>query len=61
MADSESGHRTVATIPESGYPSMAVHAGSHILAPPRASGVLWAKHNILHEPRFGPRDLPCFG
>eukprot|EP00969_Alexandrium_andersonii_P136839 6054402-Alexandrium_andersonii.AAC.1 len=50
MADSEHGHPTMAAVP-----------GIAILAPPHASGVLWAKHNLLQEPKFSPRDLPRFG
>eukprot|EP00969_Alexandrium_andersonii_P244675 10811536-Alexandrium_andersonii.AAC.1 len=46
---------------ESGYPTMAVHAGNPILAPPHASGVLWVRHDIEQEPRFDLRDLPRFG
>eukprot|EP00969_Alexandrium_andersonii_P111295 4914033-Alexandrium_andersonii.AAC.1 len=26
-----------------------------------ASNIIWAKHNLNVEPRFGPHDLPAFG
>eukprot|EP00969_Alexandrium_andersonii_P296231 13091839-Alexandrium_andersonii.AAC.1 len=26
-----------------------------------ASSILWARHDLGVEPRFGPRDLPAFG
>eukprot|EP00969_Alexandrium_andersonii_P179236 7923963-Alexandrium_andersonii.AAC.1 len=25
------------------------------------SRIKWARHNLVAEPRFGPRDLPAFG
>eukprot|EP00969_Alexandrium_andersonii_P363205 15461404-Alexandrium_andersonii.AAC.1 len=54
-------HNTMATIPEAGHPSSSGQGG-HVTVPLIASGVLWAKHNLLCEPGFGretSRALAC--